>query len=114
VETKLVEFEVDMGLGDSCVEHGSYYKINTPKEEPKDVVLGYKTSLDAQILDSQLPKTTSDKWKEYQDWLNEPPELSDEEIEKAIDAYFPKTDINARWGWKLGAEWYRKQLKTKL
>ena len=35
VETKLVEFEVDMGLGDSCVERGSYYKINTPKEEPK-------------------------------------------------------------------------------
>lgn len=24
--------------------------------EPKDVVLGYKTSLDAQMLDSQLPK----------------------------------------------------------
>jgi len=35
VETKLVEFEVDMGLGDSCVERGSYYKIITPKEEPK-------------------------------------------------------------------------------
>ena len=35
VETKLVEFEVDLGLGDSCIERGSYYKINTPKEEPK-------------------------------------------------------------------------------
>jgi hypothetical protein len=32
VETKLVEFEVDLGLGDSCVEHGSYYKINTPDQ----------------------------------------------------------------------------------
>jgi hypothetical protein len=39
--------------------------------------------------------------------------ISDEEIQKAIDAYFPKTDINARWGWKLGAEWYREQLKSK-
>ena len=38
-------------------------------------------------------------------------EISDEEIEKAIDAYFPKTDINARWGWKLGCEWYREQIK---
>ena len=28
-----------------------YYKIIIPKEEPKDVVLGYKTSLDAQMLD---------------------------------------------------------------
>ena len=34
IETKLVEFEVDMGLGDSCVEYGSYYKIIIPKEEP--------------------------------------------------------------------------------
>jgi hypothetical protein len=35
VETKLVEFEVDMGLGDSCIEYSSYYKIIIPKEEPK-------------------------------------------------------------------------------
>jgi hypothetical protein len=27
------------------------YKIIIPQEEPKDVVLGYKTSLDAQMLD---------------------------------------------------------------
>ena len=27
------------------------------RTDDKDVVLGYKTSLDAQILDSQLPKT---------------------------------------------------------
>ena len=37
------------------------YTILIPKEEPKDVVLGYKTSLDAQILDRIEPKqeTTS-------------------------------------------------------
>ena len=35
VETKLVEFEVDMELGDSCIEYGSYYEIIIPKEEPK-------------------------------------------------------------------------------
>ena len=33
VETKLVEFEVDMGLGDSCIEYGSYYKIIIPSSE---------------------------------------------------------------------------------
>jgi hypothetical protein len=65
------------------------------------------------ISDATSSQTTSDKWKEYQDWLNEPPEISDEEIQKAIDAYFPKTDINSRWGWKLGCEWYREQLKQK-
>jgi hypothetical protein len=35
VETKLVEFEVDMGLGEECTEYGSYYKIIIPKEEAK-------------------------------------------------------------------------------
>jgi hypothetical protein len=30
--------------------------------------------------DTQLPKTLSDKWKEYQDWLNEHPE--DKLVEK--------------------------------
>jgi hypothetical protein len=30
VETKVVDFEVDMGLGDECIEHGSYYKIILP------------------------------------------------------------------------------------
>ena len=34
VETKLVEFEVDMELGDSCIEYGSYYEIIIPKQEP--------------------------------------------------------------------------------
>lgn len=33
VETKLVEFEVDMGLGESCIEYGNYYKIIIPEEE---------------------------------------------------------------------------------
>jgi hypothetical protein len=32
------------------------YKIIIPKDEPKDVVLGYKTSLDAQMLDKIEPK----------------------------------------------------------
>jgi len=39
VKIKLVEFEVDMGLGDSCIEYGSYYEIIIPKEEPKQETL---------------------------------------------------------------------------
>ena len=64
------------------------------------------------------PYSTADKY--YQetfvskgsDATSSQTEISDEEIEKAIDAYFPKTDINSRWGWKLGCEWYREQLKN--
>lgn len=35
VDVKLNEFEVDMELGDSCIEYGSYYKIIIPKEDSK-------------------------------------------------------------------------------
>jgi translation initiation factor 2 beta subunit (eIF-2beta)/eIF-5 len=34
-------------------DNWGYYEIIIPKEEPKDVILGYKTSLDAQMLNSQ-------------------------------------------------------------
>jgi len=92
-----------------------YYQetFGSKESDAKDVVLGY-ISLDAQMLDSQLPQTTSDKWKEYQDWLNEPPEISDEEIEKAArdydngDIYGPPL-VN----FEQGAFWYREQLKQK-
>ena len=33
IETKLVEFEFDMGLGNSRIKHGSYYKIIIPQED---------------------------------------------------------------------------------
>jgi len=35
ISTKLIEFEVDMELGDSCIEYGKYYKIIIPQGEPK-------------------------------------------------------------------------------
>jgi len=59
-------------------------------------------------------QTTSEKWKEYQDWLNEPPEISDEEIEKAARDY----DNSVIYGppllhFEQGAFWYREQLKSK-
>ena len=84
--------------------------------EPKDVVLRYKTSLEAQMLDTQLPQTTSDKWKEYQDWLNEPPEISDEEIEKGAREWYDKEgpykpSAIALKTWSYAIKWYREQLK---
>lgn len=41
IETKLVEFEVDMNLGDSCIEYGSYYKIIIPREQPYQELFDY-------------------------------------------------------------------------
>ena len=63
-------------------------------------------------LDTSSP-TTSDKWKEYQDWLNEVPEISDEEIEKAARDY----DNAVIYGppllhFEQGAFWYREKLKS--
>jgi len=44
--------------GDTRIAEHYYQKTFGSKgSDAKDVVLGYKTSLDAQILDSQLPKT---------------------------------------------------------
>ena len=67
------------------------------------------------LSDSYIPKQTlSDKYQEYKDWLNEIPELSDEEIEKASYEFWQFNENNQSTCWKLGAKWYREQLKNKL
>jgi hypothetical protein len=45
-KAKLVEFEVDMGLGDSCIEYGSYYEIIIPKEKPKQETIIKYTAIE--------------------------------------------------------------------
>jgi hypothetical protein len=52
VEVDRDEREVGNHLGGVVIEYGDY-KIIIPQKEPKDVVLGYKTSIVAQILDSK-------------------------------------------------------------
>jgi len=56
VEGKKVEFRIEDFWETGGDEGIKLAKLIIPKEEPKDVVLGYKTSLDAQMLDSKLPK----------------------------------------------------------
>jgi hypothetical protein len=56
VEGKQVEFKIEDFWETGGDEGIKLAKLIIPKEEPKDVVLGYKTSLDAQMLDSKLPK----------------------------------------------------------
>ena len=50
VEVDRDEREVGNHLGGVVIEYGDY-KIIIPQKEPKDVVLGYKTSIVAQMLD---------------------------------------------------------------
>ena len=68
------EVEVDTRLKVSShfekgfvIDNPNYNKIIIPKEEPKDVVLGYKTSLDAQMLNRIEPKqeTLEEAGKDY-------------------------------------------------
>jgi hypothetical protein len=71
-----------------------------------------------QCLKNTSSQTTSDKWKEYQDWLNEPPELSDEEIEKGAKEWYNKegaysASAIALKTWVYAIRWYREQLKCK-
>ena len=56
-------------------------------------------------------QTTSDKWKEYQDWLNEVPEISDEEIEKGAEDWQEFRQGAGKESFEQGAKWYREQLK---
>ena len=82
-------------------------------------------------------QTTSDKWKEYQDWLNEVPEISegevksafkkgfyrwnepieisDEEIEKEGWKYCYENKISSTniVHWISACKWYREQLKQR-
>ena len=63
------------------------------------------------VTNSTSSQTTSEKWKEYQDWLNEVPEISDEEIVKAFTI---GTNQKTEYTHKIeGAKWYREKLKTK-
>jgi hypothetical protein len=61
VETKLVEFEVDMGLGDSCIEYGSYYKIIIPKEDFDDY--HYKETFESRqyYVPKEVPKQEKER-----------------------------------------------------
>jgi len=64
------------------------YKIIIPKEEPKDVILGYKTSLDAQMLDKVEPKQ--------------------ETLEEAAENYFKLYEVKE--GFIDGASWQQEQI----
>ena len=60
-------------------------------------------------------KTLSEKYQEYKDWLNEIPEISDEEIEKAANYFYPLLGEQSKKAlWINGCRWYREQLKTKI
>ena len=70
------------------------------------------------VTNSTSSQTTSDKWKEYQDWLNEVSEISDEEIEKGAKEWYekegpykPSAIALKTWGYAI--KWYREQLKKK-
>jgi len=65
----------------------------------------------ANLSDSDFPKQTlSEKYQEYKDWLNEIPELSDDEINKQAEQI---EEGIYRMFFKTGAKWYREQLKQK-
>ena len=58
-------------------------------------------------------KSLSDRWKEYQDWLNEPPEISDEKIALQAYKYEQYEFYGAGTAFEQGAKWYREQLKQR-
>lgn len=64
--------------------------------------------------ESEAPKQSlSEKYQEYKDWINEIPEISDEEIEKFADEELGTIRTDFDFGVIQGMKWYREQLKCK-
>jgi hypothetical protein len=68
VETKVVDFEVDMGLGDECIEHGNYYKIIIPQEEPNPFEL--PKALPDEVFYQSLEAKQETLEEAAEKWLN--------------------------------------------
>ena len=70
------------------------------------------------IQDKEKIKTAKDnskigiRWKEYQDWLNEVPEISDQEIEARVKEVGAMGEYY-KMGYRDAIKWYREQLKNK-
>lgn len=64
-------------------------------------------------------KSISKKYEEYQEWLNEVPEISDEEIEKSAREYWKRGQFgfekpsDTEMAWIKACKWYRNKLKNK-
>ena len=97
VEISDEEIEKGATISEEAKQRAKNYMRLKGALEPKDVVLGYKTSLDAQMLDSQLPQT----------------EISDEEIDKAAKEHFIGGTLwSERVAFKLAIKWYRDRIQA--
>jgi len=115
-----VEVESFCKHGDSCPSKGAYdkqylcdvgYKIIIPQEEPKDVVLGYKTSLDAQMLDKielEEPKQETTLEEAAETWLYELENTNPMVVEKRYPL------VPMKFGFIEGAKWQAEQFKYYL
>jgi len=118
VEGKKVEFKIEDFWETGGDEGIKLAKLIIPKEEPKDVVLGYKTSLDAQMLDSKLPKqenccTPEGQIKRYVDCIGCDRKPKQETLEEAMAANgydFPASDNLWREGVQFGANWQAERM----
>ena len=99
---------------------GDAYNLDATKQWGEEY---YNETYGSKGSETTSSQTTSDKWKEYQDWLNEVPELSDEEIEKELfdllyDFEYEEIPNSALYKFdydgcaKALTKWYREQLKV--
>ena len=89
---------------------------STQEDSEHNALKFYERTYGSKESDATSSQTTSDKWKEYQDWLNEVPELSDEEIEKGAKEWYNKEGAYSASAiaiktWVYAIRWYREQLK---
>jgi len=92
VETKVVEFEVDMGLGDECIEHGNYYKIIIPQEQPNPTPTENPPIKNGDVYDmGQTVNGVSrflffnEKWYYFEERLSREYEYDQDELTKLVN-----------------------------
>ena len=87
---------------DGCTEQDKYFWT-------KGYQAGYNRATPTEISDDR----TKLHWKTS--LVVHTPEISDEEIEKAAETFWPKANESSLIRcWILGAKWYREQLKLKI
>jgi len=86
------------------------YKIIIPQKEPKDVILGYKTSLDAQSLDSHYVDFSNPNADKISS--SSTTSIKQETLEESFDRIYNSIDFTEFdfASFKLGAKWQQEQI----
>jgi hypothetical protein len=113
IEIEVIEFEVDMELGESCIEYGSYYKVIIPKSEQKQHLIDIMREDEQLGLYEEPKKETLEEAAERLYLVIIKPIL--DVYDDGVSNQIGEEDINEnnRESFIAGAKWQQEQDKNK-